>query len=107
MTTDNKEFKIKSRQEQYRIATIYPVEFLAISTQVDLEKYEQTLTLYTFALEHIEVLIGEKWIPVKTPNKQTYMPFGIGEDMIGLNELCMYFLTEVIYPAFQKSSESD
>ena len=104
--TQNQEFKIESRNEQFRVAYVSPVELLAISTQVDLEKYEQTKVLYNFALEHIEVSMGDKWFPVKTPNKEVYMPMGIDNDFVALNDLCMYFVSEVIYKAFQKSSES-
>lgn len=102
----NQEFTIESRKDQFRIGYISPVKLLAITTQVDLEKFQQTETLYTFALENTEVKMGEKWVPVKTPGQEVYMPFGIDDDLIALNEICMYFLTEVIYKAFQKSSES-
>ena len=101
-----KEFTINSRKENFRIPYISPVKLLAISTQVDLEKFQQTETLYTFALENTEVQMGEKWFPVKTKDKEVYMPLGIDEDLIALNEICMFFITEVIYKAFQKSSES-
>lgn len=102
---ENKEFKIETREETFRVSKITPVEMLAISTQVDLEKFEQTKVLYQFALEHTEVLMGEQWKPVKTPGKEVYVPFGIEQDMDSLNKICLYFITEVIYKAFQKSSE--
>lgn len=107
---ENQEFKIDSRSEQFRVSKITPVEMLAISTQVNLENFEQTKVLYQFALEHTEVLLGDgenaKWKPVKTPKSEVYVPFGIDKDMKALNDLCLYFVTEVIYKAFQKSSES-
>lgn len=106
---ENKEFKIDSRSEKFRVTKITPVEMLAISTQVNLENFAQTKVLYQFALEHTEVLMGtgedERWKPVKTKDKEVYVPFGIEEDIKALNEICLYFITEVIYKAFQNSSE--
>lgn len=102
-----KEFSIKNRVEKFRIGYISPVKMLALSTQVDLDNFTKTDFLFTFALEHIEVAMGDKWNPVKTPGQEVYMPFGIEKDLKALDELCTYFLTEVIYPAFQNSSESD
>lgn len=104
---ENNTFTIKSRNETFRIGYVSPVSMLAISTQVDLDNFKKTETLFTFALEHIEVQMGEEWNPVKTPDKEVYMPFGIQTDFTSLDELCTYFLTEVIQPAFQNSSESD
>ena len=99
------EFTITSRQEQFRVPKISPIDLLALQMQTDLENFTQTKVLFTFALEHIEVKMGEKWTPVKTANKEIYMPFGIEDDFNALNELCGYFLTNVVTKVFPKSSE--
>ncbi len=102
---ENTEFNIEGRNESFRFAYISPVELLALSTQLDLENFEKTVVVFKFAVEHIEVLMGDKWVPVKTKNKEVYMPFGIDKDMNALDALCTHFIEEVMGPAFQKSSE--
>lgn len=99
------EFKIESRQEQFRIAKISPIDLLAISTQIDFDNFKATKTLIQFAIENIEVKIGEKWLPVKTKDKEIYWPKDIVNDFMALNELFTYMMTEVIVKVFQKSSE--
>ena len=55
-----KGFTIKNRTETFRIAKISPIEMLSILPQIDFDNMSKTKTLYTFCLEHIEVLQGEK-----------------------------------------------
>lgn len=103
-----KEFTIESRKDNlFRVGKISPVQILAVSMVTDLTKLEQTEVLYKFALENTEVKLGEKWVPVKTKDKEIYMPIGIDEDINALNEIAMYILREVIYKAFPKSDESE
>lgn len=104
--TENKEFNIEGRTDTFRIPYISPVDLLALSTQLDLDNFQKTVIVFNFALEHIEVSMGENnWKPVKTKGKEVYMPFGIDKDLPYLDALCTYFIREVMYPAFQKSSE--
>ena len=100
------EFKINSREEQFRVANISPVDMLAISTQVDFEKFEMTKTLIKFCLENVEVKMGEKWLPVKMKDREIYQPLNIKDDFIALNEIFTYMMSEVIAKVFMKSNES-
>ena len=51
-----KEFTIKNRTETFRVTKISPIEMLSILPQIDFDNMSKTKTLYTFCLEHIEVL---------------------------------------------------
>lgn len=99
------EFKIDTREETFRFAKCSPVDLLAIVSQMDFEKYESTKQFINFALEHIEVKQGEKWIAVKVPNREIYMPNGIENDLVSLSMLSNKYMQEVILKTFQKSSE--
>ena len=100
------EFTIESLPElEFRISKISPVDLLAITTQIDFEKFQQTKVLYQFALEHIDVKQGEKWFPVKLPNQEIYTPTTIEDNLSALNDLVAYFLNEVIAKTFTESSK--
>lgn len=101
-----KEFKLESREETFRVAKISPIDILAISTQVDFENFKMTKTLMTFCVENVEVKIGEKWLPVKTKDKEIYWPKDITKDFVALNEIFIYMMENVITAVFPKSSES-
>lgn len=103
---EQKEFKINSRKETFRVAHISPVDLLAISTQIDFENFKMTKTLMLFCLENVEVKIGEKWVPVKTKDREIYYPKDLENDLIGLNEIFVWMMENVITTVFQKSSES-
>lgn len=105
MKFENQEFTITSREETFRVGKITPVELLSISTQVDFDKLEQTANLAKFSLEHAEVLQGNKWLPVKTKDKEVYWPNGIEDDPIALQEIFDYITYEVVIKSFMKSSE--
>ena len=101
-----KEFKINSRKEEYRVANISPVDMLAISTQIDFENFKMTKVLIQFCLENTEVKMGEKWLPVKMKDKEIYQPRDIVNDFTALNEIFTYMMSEVIAKVFTKSNES-
>ena len=100
-----KEFTIENRSEAFRVSRISPVEMLAILPQIDFDNMGKTETLYTFCLEHVEVLQGDKWVPVKAKGRDVYFPIGIEEDYTSLNKLVHYIVNEVIWPAFTKCSK--
>lgn len=101
-----KEFTIASDTTlKFRVVKISPVDLLAITTQIDFDKYTQTQMLFKFALEHTEVEQGGKWFPVKTKDREVYCPLGIENNLVVLNDIITYFLTEVIGKVFPKSSE--
>lgn len=99
-------FKLENRPEEFRVGYISPVEMMAISTQVDFENYSMTKTLMQFCIEHVEVKIGEKWLPVKMKDKEIYKPSDIVKDFVALNEIFVYMMENVIAATFPKSSES-
>ena len=103
---EQKEFKINSRKEQFRVGQISPVDLLAISTQIDFENFKMTKTLIQFCLESVEVKMGEKWIPVKTKDREIYYPKNIVNDLMAMNEIFTWMMENVIAVVFQKSSES-
>lgn len=105
MTMDQKEFKLESREEQFRVGKISPIDLLAISTQIDFESFKMTKTLMTFCIENVEVKMGEKWVPVKVKDKEIYSPRDIANDFIALNELFMWMMENVVTAVFPKSSE--
>ena len=101
-----KEFTIESKPEmQFRVTRVSPVDLLAITTQMDFEKFAQTKEMYTFALEHIQVKIGDKWNDVKMKGKDVYMPPELEDNIVALNELIIWFLNNVVMNAFPDSRE--
>lgn len=102
-----KEFTIDSLPKyEFRVGKISPVEMLAISTQINFDSYNQSLTFINFALEHLEVKMGNIYNPVKIKNKDVYMPIELSTNFQAMNDLVEYFLTNVVYEAFMKSSAS-
>lgn len=100
------EFELKALPGTlFRQGKISPVSLLAVTTQIDFDRLVQTETLFNFALEHLEVKVGEKWLPVKIRGRDVYMPIGIDENFVALNELITWFLNEVVAKTFPKSSE--
>lgn len=100
------EFTIDTREEQFRITKLKPSEVLALSMSVDLDDYKKSVELFDFVLEHTEVKMGDKWNPVKTPNREVYMPLGIDTDYTSIQKIVEFFLKEVLAKAFQTSRES-
>ena len=103
---EQKEFKLDSREEQFRVAKISPIDILAISTQIDFENFKMTKTLMQFCIENVEVKMGEKWLPVKVKDKEIYQPKDIVNDFVALNEIFIYMMENVVTAVFPKSSES-
>ncbi len=100
------EFRINERNEKFRVGYISPVETLSVSVIFDFDNLEKTESLVQFCLEHVEVFIGNEWIPLKTKNKEIYMPIGIEKDIRALNAIFDYMLKNIMEVVFQKSEES-
>lgn len=82
------EFKIESRKDlSFRLMYISPIEGLAIIPQLDTEDYTKAMTFFSFALEHVEVKVNDSWFPVKTKDRNTYMPMDIEKDWGALQEI--------------------
>lgn len=99
------EFKITNDDNLYRIGKISPVELLASSTLIGAEDLKMTVDLFKFALEHTEVKLGEKWLPVKAKDAEVYLPNGIEDNILALNEIASYIFKEAIIKSFTKSNE--
>lgn len=101
------EFKIESLpNNKFRVGKISPVDLMAITQTIDFEKFEANKTLITFCLESTEVLMGERWMPVKVKGRDVYQPLGIENNFIALNEIYLWMMENVIAKTFTKSSES-
>ena len=102
-----REFTVESRPGiTFREARVSPIDLLAITTQVDFDEYKKNKELFKFALEHLECEIEGKWLPVKTADREVYMPFGIERNYKALNELVQWYLENVIIEVFTGSAES-
>lgn len=100
------EFTVKALPEiTFRDARVSPIDLLAIATQVDFDQYRKTKELFQFSLEHIEANIGNEWLPVKVPGRDVYMPPEIETNYRALNQLCEWYMSNVILPAFPESAE--
>lgn len=101
----DKEFTISELPDyKFRVAKINGVEILALRTQIDFNDISKTQTTFKFILEHLEIYLGGQWQKVKIANREIYLPEGIEDNPIALNELISYFLNNVIKPLFQKSN---
>lgn len=103
---EQKEFTIASRPElKLRIGKITTVELLSLQLQINFESLAQTEVVFNFILEHIEVFIANNWQPLKTPNRDLYYPTNIESDFNALQDICIYFLNDIVKPLFKKSNE--
>ena len=101
-----REFTVQSMPGQiFREAYASPVDLLALSTQVDFDQFRKTKEIFTFSLEHIEAKVGEQWFTVKQPGREVYAPLGIEKNFKALNELCVWYMNEVLGEVFTDSAE--
>lgn len=101
-----KEFTLEALPgSTFRVAKCSPVDILALNGQADFEKFAPTKEIYKYALEHLEVNIDGKWVAVKTPDREVYMPFGIEDNLPGLNALALWFINNVLTEVFRRSGE--
>lgn len=101
------EFKIKSRNEVFRIKQMNAIETLALNTQISFQNIEKTTQLFNIVLERIEVKCGNDWLPVKEKGQDIFYPAGIENDVHAIDELITYFMNEYLKPIFTKSNESN
>lgn len=89
----------------FRDTEVSPVELLALSTQVDFDRFEKTKELFLFALEHVECKVNDTWVKVKYPGREIYMPEDIKTNFRALNDICVWYMTNVIGAVFPESAE--
>ena len=98
---EQKEFKIESMpNNEFRIAKLDPTEILALGMTTNFEEFKKTVTTMTFALEHTEVKMADKWVVVKQPDRSVYMPMGIENNLKALREIIEFFIEEVLSKVF-------
>ena len=98
---EQKEFTIEALPNNtFRIVKLDPVEVLALGMTSNFEELKQTKVTMGFALEHIEVKVGEKWVLVKQPDRSVYMPMGIEDNLRALQQLIQYFIEDVLAKFF-------
>ena len=101
------QFEIESLPGQvFRVAKISPVDLMAITQTIDFDRFEANQALIRFCLENAEVLMGEKWLPVKTKGREVYQPMGIEGNIPALNDIFLWMMQNVIAKSFTKSSGS-
>lgn len=99
------EFKISAMPEHtFRVKKINAEEINAIATAMDLGDIQKNLMVNDYVLRKLEVNIKDTWVQVKK-NKNEYLPGSLEDNAIAVKELVEYFLENVVFKAFQKSSE--
>ena len=99
-------FNIPNRKENFRIKKMNAIQTLAIRSQIDFDNVKAAEKFFKLALENIEVEIAGSWLPVKTENREVYLPDGIENDLEAGTALTTYFTKDYLMPVFTKSSES-
>ena len=100
------EFNIKTLPNDFRIAKMNALEALAMRSVIDFDNFESTYKMLTLIIEHIEVRLDDKWLPVKEKGRDIYYPVGIEDNIYALNELVEVFLNDYFKPLFLKSDVS-
>lgn len=96
---------MKINGNEYRIKTMNAIELMALRSQIDFDDYEKVLKMYEIMLEKLEVEINGKWLPVKTPGTNIYIPSGLENDVETTEKLIMYVM-EYVKSVFMKSDVS-
>lgn len=93
-------------KEGYKFrVNISSVSLLSLKTTMNFEKPTLTEETYKYMLEHVEVQVKDKWFPVKVKGKEDYFPVGIENKIVLLEDICYFFMREVVMKTFQKSDE--
>lgn len=101
---EQKEFQIKSLKGfTFRPGKIKPTEYLTLNSMVDFKNFQKTESIFNFILEHLEVNVANKWVKVK--EDEIFMPVSLNDNYVALEELCYYFLHEILIPLFTESKE--
>lgn len=103
-------FNIEGYEQSFRFKKIQPTKLLSLVTVIgDRNDLESNETLFEFALENAEVLLGKTWEPVVSylPTKEhIYWPANLEDDLAAINEIITTFIREVLNKVFTKSNES-
>ena len=102
-----KEFRIDNYDQNFRIKQMNAIEALALRSQINTESFEQTIQFFNLILEHLEVEVMGKWMPVKTKGMDVYYPAEIENDVHAIEQLIEHFTNDFLKPVFMSSNESE
>ena len=89
----------------FRVKKMNAIEALALRTASSIENTKDALKFFNEILERMEVQVSDKWLPVKEKNVEAYYPAGIEDDVMTIQKLVDFFLTDFLKPLFTKSAE--
>ncbi|MEG2687338.1 MAG: hypothetical protein RR954_09530 [Christensenellaceae bacterium] len=93
------------KDNTYRVRKMNAIEALALRAASDMKSVAGAKQFFIDVLERLEIQVGEKWLLVKQPNTNVYLPDGIDNDFEGVQQLVEFFMKEFLTPFFEKSVE--
>lgn len=99
----DKEFKLSTFNQTFRIKKLNAIEIFAIKTQIDFDNFKSALDTFNLILENVEVKLDDNWLPVK--DRSNYYPLGIEDDIVAIDEISAQFMKQ-FKEVFQKSNAS-
>lgn len=93
------------KDNTYRVRKMNAIEALALRVASDMKSVAGAKQFFIDVLERLEIQVGEKWLLVKQPNTNVYLPDGIDNDFEGVQQLVEFFMKEFLTPFFEKSVE--
>lgn len=91
--------------KEYRIKQMNAIELMALRSQIDFDDYNNVVRMYETLLEKIEVNVNDRWLPVKTPNSNIYVPSGIENNLEVVEQLITNIMS-YLKSVFMKSNAS-
>jgi len=89
----------------FRIKKMNAIEALALRSASDMKSVDTAKQFFIDVLERMEIQVKDKWLPVKQPGTNVYLPDGIENDFVGVQKLVEFFMKEFLTPFFEKSVE--
>lgn len=99
----DKEFKLSSFSQSFRIKKMNAIEIFAMKTQIDFDNFNNAMNTFNLILENVEVKLDDTWLPVK--EHSNYYPLGIENDIIAIDEISAEFMKQ-LKEVFRKSNAS-
>lgn len=101
-----REFKIKSKPNKFRIKEMKATQTLALRNQMNFDDMDKNADFFDLILENIEVEFKDNWYPVKEKGREVYYPAGVENDLATIQELINYFINDYLLPVFRESAKS-
>lgn len=97
-------FKIEALPDlEFRTKKMSAIDINVISTTLDLNDAVKLAKNYEYVLEHLEVNIMGSWVQVK--KREEYWPNGLEDNVEAVSQLFQWFVENVVFKVFLKSSE--